>query len=110
LLKRGAILLCPVAVGAALLVAARLGRGPVDALSAEVDAIFAAWKRPDSPGCSVGVSRNDLTVHERGYGMANLELNVPITPASVFDAASISKQFTAMSIMLLVPARPAFAG
>jgi len=40
-------------------------------------------------------------VYERGYGMANLELGVSITPASVFPAASISKQFTAMSILLL---------
>ena len=39
-------------------------------------------------------------VYEHGYGMANLELSVPITPATVFHIASISKLFTAMSIML----------
>src|SRR5207248_1472676 len=50
---------------------------------------------------ALGVSRNGRTVYEHGYGMANLELAVPITPASVFGAASISKQFTAMSILLL---------
>ena len=47
------------------------------------------------------MNRNGRVEYERAYGMANLELNVPLTPASSMDAASISKQFTAMSIMLL---------
>jgi CubicO group peptidase (beta-lactamase class C family) len=68
----------------------------------KVDQLFAARNKPGSPGCSVAISRNGQLAYERGYGMANLELNVPITPASVFEAASISKQFTAMSLMLLV--------
>jgi CubicO group peptidase (beta-lactamase class C family) len=67
-----------------------------------VDQLFAKWKQPSSPGCSLGISRNGRVEYERGYGLANLELNTPITPESVFEAASISKQFTAMSIMLLV--------
>lgn len=100
-MKRLAIVLgLLVGVGAAVFVA-RAGRRPAESSSARVDEMFAQWNRPDSPGCSVGVSRDGLTVHERGYGMANLELDVPITPASAFEAASISKQFTAMSIMLL---------
>ena len=66
-----------------------------ESLTARVDKLFAEWNRPDSPGCSLGVSQNGVRVYERGYGMANLELGVPITPASVFPAASISKQFTA---------------
>lgn len=68
----------------------------------KVDQLFATWNKPSSPGCSVAISRNGQLVYERGYGLANLELSVPITPTSVFEAASISKQFTAMSIMLLV--------
>ena len=67
----------------------------------QIDQFFSHWTRPGSPGCAVGVSRNAQVVYERGYGVANLELNVPITPATVFEAASISKQFTAMSIALL---------
>ena len=102
MLKRLAIVLgFLVAVGAAVVFVARAGRRPAEPLSARVDEIFREWNRHDSPGCSVGVSRNGLPVHERAYGMANLELKVPITPASVFEAASISKQFTAMSIMIL---------
>lgn len=73
----------------------------VQSIEARIDKLFAQWNKPDSPGCSVAVGRNSVVVFERGYGMANLELGVPITPQSVFEAASISKAFTAMSIMLL---------
>ena len=69
--------------------------------AARIDRLFAQWSRSDSPGCSLGVSRNGGVVYQRGYGMASLELGVPITPSHVFPAASISKQFTAMSILLL---------
>jgi CubicO group peptidase (beta-lactamase class C family) len=67
----------------------------------EVDKLFAQWNRPDSPGCSLAASKNGTVVYERGYGMANLESGAAITPASVFHVASIAKQFTAMSILLL---------
>jgi CubicO group peptidase (beta-lactamase class C family) len=71
----------------------------------EVDELFAKWNTPGSPGCGVGISRNGTVIYERGYGMANLDHGVAITPATVFDAASISKQFTAMSILLLAGRR-----
>jgi CubicO group peptidase (beta-lactamase class C family) len=66
-----------------------------------VDQLFAEYNNPRSPGCSVGISRNGTVVYEHGYGMADLEWNIPITPTTVMGAASISKQFTAMSILLL---------
>jgi CubicO group peptidase (beta-lactamase class C family) len=66
-----------------------------------VDGIFASWDRPSSPGCALAVVRKGAIVYARGYGSANLELNVPITPQTVFDIGSVSKQFTAMSIVLL---------
>jgi CubicO group peptidase (beta-lactamase class C family) len=68
---------------------------------AQIDAIFARFDHRDSPGCILGVSRAGKVVYEKGYGMADLERDVPITPASIFHVASISKQFTAMSILLL---------
>ncbi len=74
---------------------------PDAAASARIDALFAEWNRADSPGCGVGVSRHGAIVFERGYGMANIERQMPITPATVFDVASIAKPFTAMSILLL---------
>lgn len=72
-----------------------------DAAAARIDAMFVEWNRLDSAGCGVGVSRNGELAFERGYGMANVESKVAITPATVFHVASISKQFTAMSILLL---------
>jgi CubicO group peptidase (beta-lactamase class C family) len=48
------------------------------------------------------VVRNGALIYTKGYGTANLELNVPITPQTVFDIGSVSKQFTAMSVLLLV--------
>ncbi len=74
---------------------------PADSVFAEVDKIFAQWDKPDSPGCALGVIKDGQLIYKRGYGMANLDYNIPISPESVFDIASISKQFTAMSILLL---------
>jgi CubicO group peptidase (beta-lactamase class C family) len=67
---------------------------------ARVDPLFATWNRPDSPGCGVGVIRNGAVIYERGYGMASLERKVPITSSTVFHLASITKPFTAMSVLL----------
>src|SRR5438045_29714 len=63
----------------------------------EIDRLFSAWDKRDSPGCSVGVFHDGATVYSRGYGMASLEHDVPIAADSVFYAGSVSKQFTAMS-------------
>ena len=71
-------------------------------LNLQIDRIFAAWDKRDSPGCSVGVFHNGAIVYARGYGMASLEHDVPITPESVFYAGSISKQFTAMAAALAI--------
>ena len=67
----------------------------------KVDNLFAQWNKPDSPGCALGVYKDGQIVYKRGYGMANLNDDVPITPATVFHVASMSKQFTAASILLL---------
>jgi CubicO group peptidase (beta-lactamase class C family) len=66
-----------------------------------VDALFAGWDRPDSPGCALGVYRDGEIHYARGYGMADLERGVRITPHTVFDIGSTSKQFAAASIVLL---------
>jgi CubicO group peptidase (beta-lactamase class C family) len=68
---------------------------------AKVDQLFAQWDKPDSPGCALAVVRGGEVVYKRGYGAANLELGAPLTASSVFNAGSISKQFTAMSVLLL---------
>jgi CubicO group peptidase (beta-lactamase class C family) len=75
--------------------------GPGDKTTAAVDEVFADLAKPVSPGCALGVYRDGRIVYAKGYGLANLEENVSITPASVFDIGSTSKQFTAASILLL---------
>ncbi|MDP2857126.1 MAG: serine hydrolase domain-containing protein [Bacillota bacterium] len=67
----------------------------------QVDAIFAEWAKPRSPGVALAVIHDGALVYEQGYGSADLEHDIPITPSSIFHVASVSKQFTAMSIMLL---------
>ncbi|HEY4403389.1 MAG TPA: serine hydrolase [Xanthobacteraceae bacterium] len=66
-----------------------------------VDQLFAQWAGPDSPGASIAIIQNGKIVYSQGYGSANLEHGVPNTPATVFDLASVSKQFTAFAIHLL---------
>jgi CubicO group peptidase (beta-lactamase class C family) len=70
--------------------------------SAAIDNVFAAWTAKDSPGCAVGVFKDGAIALARGYGMASLEHDVPITPESVFYAGSVSKQFTAFAAALAI--------
>jgi CubicO group peptidase (beta-lactamase class C family) len=67
-----------------------------------IDSLFAKWDKPDSPGCAVGVLRDGQFVYEHGYGMANLDYDIPNSPRMVYYIASDSKQFTAAAIGLLV--------
>jgi CubicO group peptidase (beta-lactamase class C family) len=69
-------------------------------LTQKVDQIFAAFDKTDSPGCALGVVRDGNFIYQHGYGMASLELGVPLTPESVFYMGSVSKQFTAASVVL----------
>lgn len=66
----------------------------------QVNQLFVTFDRPGSPGCSVGIIQDGDFVYKRSFGEASLELGVPLTPASVFYVGSISKQFTAASIVL----------
>lgn len=68
---------------------------------AAVDKLFAEWNKADSPGAAVGIIRDGEFIFKKGYGSADLEHDVPITPKSVFYMASVSKQFVTMAILLL---------
>src|SRR5512133_382004 len=68
-----------------------------DSIARNIDAVFAKYAKSTSPGCAVGVYRDGRITYAKAYGSASLELGVPLTPASVFDIGSTSKQFTAMS-------------
>jgi CubicO group peptidase (beta-lactamase class C family) len=69
--------------------------------AAAVDEVFSDLTKPGSPGCALAVYRDGKIIYAKGYGLANIEENVAITPQTVFDIGSTSKQFTAASILLL---------
>jgi CubicO group peptidase (beta-lactamase class C family) len=69
--------------------------------AAKADEFFAQWDKNDLPGCSVGAAQNGTLVYKRAFGMANLDYDVPNTNLTLFNLASASKPFTAMSIALL---------
>jgi CubicO group peptidase (beta-lactamase class C family) len=68
----------------------------------KIDSLFGFLNRAPSPGLSIAVVRDGKMIFARGYGLASLEHNVPITPSTVFDLASVSKQFTGMAVAMLV--------
>jgi CubicO group peptidase (beta-lactamase class C family) len=70
-------------------------------MAAKIDKVFEKWDRTGSPGCALGIYKDGQIVYKHGYGMANLNDDIPITPETVFHVASMSKQFTAASILLL---------
>ena len=67
---------------------------------ARVDAIFKAWSTA-TPGCAIGIAVKGEPIVRAAYGMADLEHDVPNTPETIFEAGSVSKQFTAMAVLLL---------
>ena len=72
----------------------------------QVDAYVRSFiKERNIPGLSLAVVRDGKLIKAAGYGVANLELNAPATPATVYEIGSITKQFTAQAIMLLVESR-----
>ena len=74
---------------------------PAASLSQQVDELFKQWTSPESPGAAVLVMHRGQIVHAKGYGMANLEHRIAIKTDTVFDIASVSKQFGAMAVALL---------
>lgn len=67
-----------------------------------VDALFSRYTRDSTPGLAVSVVKDGRMIFARGYGMADLEHRIPITPSTVFDVASVSKQFAGLAIAMLV--------
>jgi CubicO group peptidase (beta-lactamase class C family) len=90
---RTIVLLCSICISA-------VSAFTSDAATQKVDELFAQYDKPGSPGCSVGIIRDGKFAYRRSFGEASLELGVPLTSQSVFYMASVSKQFTAASIVL----------
>jgi CubicO group peptidase (beta-lactamase class C family) len=73
-----------------------------DRANPKVDKLFAPWDRADSPGAAVVVVKDGAVVYQHGYGYANLEHRIPITPQTSFDVASVAKQFTGLAVAMLI--------
>lgn len=67
----------------------------------QVDQLFLPWDNKDTPGASVAVVKDGSVIYKKGYGMANLEYDIPNSPSTVFHIASVSKQFTVFAVLLL---------
>jgi len=65
-----------------------------------IDKMFSRYNNA-TPGVSVAVERNGKLIYHKSFGLADLEHNVPNTTATIFEAGSVSKQFTAAAILLL---------
>jgi len=72
-----------------------------NSIEERIDALLAGETVPDGPGAAIAVIRDGQIVHRKAYGLANIEWNVPLTPDAVFRIASLTKQFTAIAIMML---------
>src|SRR5487761_827794 len=72
-----------------------------DSLTKKVDAIFAKYDKPNSPGCALAILKDGKTIYKKGYGRAYLEYGIAISPSSIFHVCSVSKQFTAAAIIKL---------
>lgn len=70
-------------------------------VSEGIDKILANYVSQNTPGCSVGLIKDGSFIHKAGYGLANMELNIPLDGSQVHRMASVSKQFTAMAVLLL---------
>jgi CubicO group peptidase (beta-lactamase class C family) len=67
----------------------------------QIDQLFTEWNSLESPGAAVAVEKDGKVIYKKGFGSAELEYNIPITPRTIFHIASVSKQFTCFSILLL---------
>ena len=96
----------PRAAVALLLLLPLVGCSPAhatqDTRAARVDALFERFNRTPSPGLAIAVVDDGRVILRKGYGMANLEDQIPITPSTVFDIASVSKQFAGLAIAMLI--------
>lgn len=90
-----------ITLGGVSVTVAQLNNPGNDPQRQKIDALFAQWNKPDSPGCALTVIKNGEVLYKRGYGIANLDYDIPISSKTVFNVASMSKQFTAISVALL---------
>ena len=84
-----------------LLLASRLSPLAAQDLSSRADSILRTFVGSDAPGCAVAIDRAGMPAYRGAFGLAELEYRVPNTIATIFEAGSVSKQFTAAAVLLL---------
>ena len=72
-----------------------------DEKAAQIDSLFISWNSPGHPGGAVGIMQGDKVVYSKAFGLASLEYLVPNTPGTIFNIASVSKQFNSFGMVLL---------
>ena len=95
------VILCSRAWMMILFVVISTLHGSTQSLEADIDKIF-SWVTPGSPGCVCAVSQDGKTLFNKAYGLADLERNTQLTTESIFDAGSVTKQFVAAAMLILV--------
>lgn len=71
-------------------------------INLKIDSLFSTWNNSDSPGMMVSISKKGNSVYQKGFGIADLEHDLPINSETIFDVGSISKQFTGYAIAVLI--------
>ena len=84
-----------------LLIAFELGAQLSSEEVQQIDSLFLDWNQANHPGGSIGIMENSKLVYTRAFGLASLEYQVPNTVGTQYNIASVSKQFTAMGIVIL---------
>ena len=82
-------------------ISVQISRPRANSLETQVDEVFAPWDNDKGPGAAVAVVKDGAIVYKNAYGMSNLEYDIPIKTNSIFHIASVSKQFTVFSVLLL---------
>jgi len=84
-----------------LLIALQTSAQISDTQYQKIDSLFLNWNKPNHPGGAVGIMQYGKIIFSKAYGLASLEYLVPNSPGTIFNTGSVSKQFTAMGIVVL---------
>ena len=84
---------------AALALASSIGLAAEDPADRAIAGVIDGFVKPNEPGCTVGVLQGGALTHARAFGLADLERGKPLDTHSVFNLASVSKQFTAFALL-----------
>jgi len=76
----------------------------IEPTTRQVDSLFAQWDTQESPGAAIAIIKEGEVLYKKGYGMANLDHGIPNSPSTIFDIASVSKQFGGVAIAMLAQA------